>query len=157
MTRNEWLTLSHNLHHGLKPRGWAPTQSKGSRIQAHHVQNEYRGRSALLLFRSGCQLSSLQSGEICSRLSSGARITRLEGHSGNTEHTTLEWGGCMGSGQPVRVSPANQSFPLRYKCTRKSPLPGVPTMPSCCVTWSQTFSEPSLPKGRGSRLENSRF
>lgn len=34
-------------------------QRKGSRIQAHHVHNERRGRSALLLSLPGSQLSSL--------------------------------------------------------------------------------------------------
>lgn len=141
-------------------------QRKGSRIQAHHVHNERRGQSALLLSLPGSQLSSLHRWKTAPSRSLQISVQHdcpveqellLNGPSGNTELTTLEWRGSMGPGQPVGVSRQSVISTFRHKYTRKSLLLLVPTISSSCVTWSQTFSEPSLLKGRGSSIENSRF
>lgn len=82
---------------------------------------------------------------------SGTGIARIEGPL-NPEGERAQGIRTASEGFPC------QSVPLSdVKTLGKKLLPGISTMPSCSVIWSQTFPEPSLPKGRGSRIENSRF
>lgn len=150
MTQSGRLRLSARLHHGLNLQGWAPAQPRASRIQAaHHVQNESRGRSALLLVLPALSLTPCKEGQwppaggsrdLHSKTVEGRRISELKGSSENTAVRALEWGGGTGLGQPV-MSPANQSFHRSDINAPEKPLAGASAVPSCWVTLSQAFSE----------------